>query len=149
MAQSTRNHNNSGNGTRWSHEVLPGAEQRPPKNINVHNDLVYCTFTKHIGRGMQTQYCNKPMEICRLKVLCPYEPTHCMACSEIIFPQTQFIAICRRANDHTNGKPNIICCKCLEMNSKINVRVPKIGRGRKARNKELWHIKKDCLRRKY
>ena len=144
MAQQGRNNN----GGHWSHEVLPGALQCPPKNIGP-NDQVQCTFSKCIGRGMQTVYCNKPMEICRINTLCPYKIINCSACQQEIVPQTQFVALCRCAYDHTNGKYNIICCKCLELESKINQTVPKVARGSQGRNKELWHIKKNFLRRRY
>ena len=132
----------------YSHEVPRGALQRPPINIGP-NDQVTCTFPTEIGRGMITKYCNRKMILCRRNDLVPYSDVICTGCLQAIKPGTQFVAVCFRATYHTNGSNNIICCRCLELDSKENIKVPKVGRGRKGRNKEHWHIKKDYLRRKY
>ena len=133
---------------KYSYQAPPGTEQYPPTNVRC-NDQIHCTAIIQQGKGLTTVYCDQAMVLCRARDLVPFTTITCSACNRHIHPHTQFLAICNRMTYHTNGKPNIICLRCLEKDSALNVRVPKVSKGSKSRNKETWHIKQNYLRRKY
>lgn len=133
---------------KWACMVPRGAEQIKPYNIKP-NDEIKCIFPCVMGPGLRTHFCNGTMTLLRYRDLVSWYRRNCTNCSQKIGQGTQFVAVCQNHN-HTSGESNIICCRCLELYSKYNLRnVQGPQNGIESRQGPTWYINKDVLYRQY